>query len=62
VLQKEDNDWVKKCMENTVEVAIPRDKPKKTWTEIVQKVCQACKLNRENAMDGNRWRKQMKDD
>ena len=37
VLQKEDNDWVKKCMEYEVEGARPRDRPKETWREIVQK-------------------------
>jgi len=51
VLQKEDNDWVKKCMEYEVEGARTRGRPKKTWTEIVEKDCQACKLNREDAMD-----------
>jgi len=30
VLRKEDNDWVKKCMEYEVEGARPRDRPKKT--------------------------------
>jgi len=44
-----------------VEDAGPRGIRKKTWTEIVQKDCQACKLNREDAMDRNRWRKQIKD-
>ena len=33
-----------------------------TWREVVQKVCQACKLNREDAMDYSRWRKLIKDD
>ena len=37
VLQKEDNDWVKKCMEYEVEGARPRGSPKKTWREIVEK-------------------------
>jgi len=37
-------------------------RPKKTWTEVVQKDCQARKLNREDAMDRSRWRKQVKDD
>jgi len=37
VLQKEDNDWVKKCMEYEVEGARPRGKPTKTWREIVSK-------------------------
>ena len=31
VLRKEDNDWVKKCMEYEVEGARPRGRPKKTW-------------------------------
>jgi len=30
VLQKEDNDWVKKCMEFKVEGSRPRGRPKKT--------------------------------
>jgi len=37
VLRKEDNDWVKKCIEYEVEGARPIGKPKKTWTEIVEK-------------------------
>jgi len=62
VRRKEDNDWMKKCMEYEVEGAIPRGRPKKPWTEIVQKDCQACKLNREDAMDRDRWRKKIWDD
>jgi len=62
VLQKEDNDWMKKCIEYEVKGARPRDRPKKTWTEIVQKNCQACNLNREDVMDRNTWRKQIMDD
>jgi len=59
VLQKEDNDWVKKCMEDEVEGARPRGRPKKTWKEIVEKDCQARQLNMEEAMDCSRWRKQI---
>jgi len=62
VLQKEDNDWVKKCMEYEVDGARPRGRPKKSWREIVEKDCEVCKLNREKAMDRNRWRKLMRDD
>jgi len=64
VLQKEDNRWVKKFMEYEVEGARPRGRPKKTRRAIVQmqKDCQACKLNREDAMDPNRWMKQIRDD
>jgi len=34
----------------------------KTWREIVENDCQAHKLNREDAMDCKRWRKQIRDD
>jgi len=40
-------------MEYEVEGARPRGRPKKTWTEVVQKDCEACKLN--NDMDHNGW-------
>jgi len=49
-------------MEYEVEGARPRGRPKKTCREIVEKDCQACKLNREDAMDRNRWMKQIGDD
>jgi len=49
-------------MEYEVEGARPRGRPKKTWTEVVKKDCQARKLNREDALDHGRWRKQIKDD
>ena len=62
VLRKEDNDLVKKCMEYEVEGARPRGRPKKMSREIVRKDCQARKLNREDAMDRNRWMKQIRDD
>jgi len=59
VLWKEDNDWVKKCTEHEVEGARQRGRPKKTWTEIVEKDCQMHGLNREDAMDCSRWIKQI---
>jgi len=46
VLRKEDNDWMKKCMEYEVEGARPRSRPRKSWREIVEKDCQACGLKR----------------
>jgi len=36
--QKEHNDLVKKCTEYKVEGARPRGRPKKTWTEIVERL------------------------
>jgi len=61
VLRKEDNDWVKKCMEYEVEGARPRGRPKRPWREVVQKDCQAHKLNKGEALDHCRWRKLIKD-
>jgi len=49
-------------MEYAVEGARPRGRPNKTWREIVEKDCQVRGLNREDAMDRNRWRKQIRDD
>ena len=45
VLRKDD-DWVKKCMEYEVGGSRPRGRPKRTWKEVVQEDCQACKLNK----------------
>jgi len=59
---KEDNDWVKKCMEYEVDGASRVCRPQKTWREIVQKDCQACKLNSEDAVYRNWWRMQIRDD
>jgi len=38
VLQKENNYWVKKCIEYEVESARSRGRPKKTWREIVERL------------------------
>ena len=51
MLRKEDNDWVKKCMEYEVEGSRPRGRPKRTWIEVVQRDCKAHILNREDAMN-----------
>ena len=48
-------------MEYEVEGARPRGRSKKTWREIVEKDCQARGLNREDAMDRMRWKKQVRD-
>jgi len=61
VLRNIDNGWVNKCMEYEVEGARLKGSPKKTWREIVEKDCQAHKLNREDAMVHNRWMKQVMD-
>jgi len=57
VLRKGDDDWVKRCMEYEVEGSRPRERPKRTWKEVVREDCQACKLNKEDAVDCCKWRK-----
>jgi len=44
-------------MEYEAEGSRPRGRPKRTWTEVEQKDCQACNSNREDAMDRGRWKK-----
>ena len=61
MLRKEDTDWVKKCIEYEVEGSGTRGRPTRTGTEVVQKDCQACTLNREDAMDHSRWKKLIKE-
>jgi len=41
-------------MEYEVEGIRPRGRPKRVWTEVVQKDCQEGKLNRVDAVDGCR--------
>ena len=60
MLRKEDG-WVKKCIAYEVKGPRPRGRPKRTWREVVEKDCQACKLNIEDAMDHSEWRKLIKD-
>jgi len=49
--------WVKKCMEYEVEGT----RPKSTRREVVEKDCQARKLNTGDAVDRSKWRKLIKD-
>jgi len=49
-------------MEYQVEGARPTGRPKKAWTEIVEKDCQARRLNTEDVMDCIRWMKQVSND
>jgi len=58
---KEDDDWVKKCIEYEVEGPRPRGRPKRICREVVQEDWQARKLNTEDAMDRSKWRKLIKD-
>jgi len=48
-------------MEYEVEDSRPRGRSKIVWREVVEKNCQACILNKEDAVDRSRWRKLIKD-
>jgi len=51
-------------MEYKVEGSKPKGRPKRTWIEVVEKDCQASKLNKEeqeDAINRSRWRKLIKD-
>jgi len=50
-----------KSMVYEVQGPRPRGRPKRTWGEVVEKDCQARKLNKEDAMDRCKWRKTIKD-
>jgi len=49
-------------MQYEVQGARPRNRPKKTRREIVEKDCEVHKLNREDAMDRIKWMKQIRDE
>jgi len=49
------------CMEYEVQGPRPKVRPKRTWRKVVREDCQACKMNKEDAMDRCKWRKMIKD-
>jgi len=49
------------CPAVKVEGSRPRGRPKRTWREVVEKDCQARKLNKEDALDRSGWMKLIKD-
>jgi len=61
VLEKRPLNGCNSSMEYEVEGPRPRGRPKRTWREVVEKDCQARKLNKENNVDCSKWRKLTKD-
>ena len=55
VLRKDDDDWVKKCMEYEVEGPRPRGRPKRTWRYVVHEDCKEHKLDKMDAIDHCKW-------
>jgi len=60
VLRKEDIDWAKKCMEYEWRAPDQEVDQKGRGERLHKKDCQACNLNREDAMDRSRWKKMTK--
>jgi len=56
VLRRDDEDWVKKCMEHEVGGSGPRGGPERTWREVVRGDCRARGLDEEDAVDRCGWR------
>ena len=61
MLRKDDDDYVKKCMEYEVEGPRPRGRPKRTWRDVVKEDSLARILNKEDAVVCCKWRKVIKD-
>jgi len=59
-LRKEDTDWCTSWSGTLHLIFHTFLHPKRTWTEVVQKDCQARSLNRVDAMDRGRWKKLIK--
>ena len=59
ILQQNRLRWYGMCCEKKIMTGW-RGRPKRTWSEVVQKDCQARNLNRKDAMDRGRWKKLIK--
>ena len=56
VMKKSDEDWVKKCMEYRVEGRRPVGRSR-TWLESIEAYMAEIKIDREDAHDRKKWRK-----
>ena len=60
VEQKDDNDWVKRCIAWEVEGIRPRGRPKKTWWDCVKNDMESLGLSQKDAQSRNKWRRRIK--
>ncbi len=56
VMRKEDDDWVKRCMNLEVEGNAPKG-PRKTWRKTVEEDMKLKGLKAEDCADRQKWRK-----
>ena len=57
VLQKNDDDWLKKIMSFEVEGKRGLRRPRMTWSQVVERDMRECELKRVDAKDRERWRR-----
>jgi len=55
VSRKDENEWVKRCIDHKLEGVWLKGRPKKTWMEVVKKVCRTPQVNKEDAEDCSKW-------
>jgi len=48
-------------MDFDVEGVRPRGRPKKTWTEVIEKDCYCQQICKEDAVECSKWRELIKD-
>ena len=60
VMRKSDEDWVKKCMEYRVEGRRPVGRPRRTWLESVEADMAELEIDKEDAHDRRKWRKNVR--
>jgi len=59
--RKDDDDWMKKCMEYEAEGSRPREDQRGPEKRLFERTVQARKLNKEDAMDRCKCRKVIKE-
>ena len=57
VMRKVDEDWVKKCMEYSVEGRGLVGRPRKTWLESVEADMAELEIDKEDVHDRSKWRR-----
>ena len=62
VRRRDENEWIKKLCELEVQGRKPAGRPKKTWTNVVEKDLKALHLKESDALNRDLWRTAIKGD
>ena len=57
--RKDKEEWVRKCMYMEVEGARPRERPRKTWLEVVRNDMKELGLASVDALDHHAWKRKI---